>query len=92
MSNAEPDGLWMDGGIVAERTNILINRLIDAMNKQDAYQVSTPELNKVIRKVVGVDTGDSLKQYRENVAKYGPFDVRLGNYHLHDEYRGGGGE
>lgn len=82
----------MDGGIVAERTNVLINRLIEAMNEQDAYQMSTPQLNTAIRKIVGVDTDETLRQYRENVAEYGPFAVRLGNYHLTDEYRGGDGD
>lgn len=91
MSEADGKGIWMEGGgVIAERTNILINRLIDGMNEQEAYQVSKSGLDTMIRKVVGVDGDDTLREYRERVAKHGPFFVHLGTYTLADGYREGG--
>lgn len=80
--------VWMEGGVIAERTNVLINRLIEEMNKQDAYTVSTDGLNTVIRKVVGVDGDQTLREYRERVVKHGPFAVGFNGYTLAEEYRG----
>lgn len=87
MSEAESDGIWMDGGIVAERTNIVINRLIASMREQDAYRISKSGLDDVIRKVVGVSGDDTLRQYRENVVEHGPFTARLGQYTLKEGHR-----
>ena len=80
---------WMDGGIVANRTNDIINALIDSMNEQGAYTVSLTDLNTVIRTVAKVDREETLKQYRERVAKHGPFTVDMNRYTLDPAYREG---
>lgn len=87
-----PDGIWMEGGSVAERTNRVINVLVEEMNKQGNYQASTDAINTVIRKVAGVDTDETLAEYRKRIAKHGPFVVQMGRFHLANDYREGGDE
>lgn len=87
MSEAETNGIWMEGGVVAERTNVLINRLIAAMHEQNAYRVDAEGLDMMIRKAVGVDGEDTLRKYRERVVEHGPFSVHLGWYTLAEGHR-----
>lgn len=79
--------IWMDGGPVAEKTNRVINTLIKEMNRQEAYTLTTSQLDTVIQKVAGVGTDETLSAYRERVARHGPFTTHVGKYTLNDDYR-----
>ena len=87
MGASEPREWMGGGGVVAERTNAVINTLVESMNEQGAYTVTMSALDDVIRKVADVGGEDTLEAYRRRVGRYGPFDVGVGSYTLKEEYR-----
>lgn len=91
MSDPEPREWATGGGVIAERTNELINAIVRAMNEQGTYRVRVETIEEVAERVLPVGHSGTLADYRVRAIRFGPFEHTdvVGVFELPEEYREG---
>lgn len=83
---------WMPGGgVVADRTNELIEAVIRLMHEQGAYQLQPHTLDDIAERVLPVGSEKTLEEYRRRALEHGPFEWHGATlrWELLPEYREG---
>lgn len=68
---------WIDtGGKIANRTNHVINGLLEWADKEDVNTLTRKNIEDATRELTPVDGDDTVGQYVERVVENGPFSPK----------------
>lgn len=66
---------WMTGGgTVTNRTNIVINGLLDWAVKADVNKITRSNITQGVKELTTIATDDTADEYVERVTENGPFE------------------
>lgn len=66
---------WMTGGgAVTNRTNIVINGLLDWAVKADVNKITRSNITQGVKELTTIDTDDTASEYVKRVSDHGPFE------------------
>lgn len=66
---------WMNGGVVADRTNAVINALLDWAAKSDVNVLTRKNVEDAVKHAARVEAEETVSDYVSRVTSNGPFEL-----------------